>query len=55
MFTAVSYLADAIFGSAKSREQDRAIRDLKAMTDKDLADIGINRYDIERVVMEGKR
>lgn len=55
MFTAVSYLTEAIFGSAKSREQARAIRDLHKLTDKDLADIGIKRYDIERVVMEGRR
>ena len=55
MFTAFSLLSDVIFGHSRSREQSRAIRDLKAMTDKDLADIGINRYDIERVVMEGKR
>jgi uncharacterized protein YjiS (DUF1127 family) len=55
MFTAFSLLSDAIFGKLRSSEQSRAIRDLKAMTDKDLADIGISRYDIERVVMEGKR
>lgn len=55
MFTAVTHLVDAIFGSAKSREQARAIRELHKLTDKDLADIGIKRYDIERVVMEGKR
>jgi uncharacterized protein YjiS (DUF1127 family) len=55
MFTAFSLLSDAIFGNKRSREQSRAIRDLKSLTDKDLADIGISRYDIERVVMEGKR
>lgn len=55
MFTAVGYLVEAIFGSARTREQARAIRDLHKLTDKDLADIGIKRYDIERVVMEGKR
>lgn len=55
MFTAISYLSDAIFGSSKTREQDRAIRDLNALTDKDLIDIGINRYDIERVVMQGRK
>ena len=29
-----------------------AIRELHGMTDRDLADIGISRYDIERVVKE---
>ena len=32
------------------REHRKVIKQLNAMTDKELADIGINRYDIDRLV-----
>lgn len=46
-----------MFEKLKSRIQHRtkvrnAINELKSMTNRDLADIGISRWDIERVVRE---
>lgn len=32
------------------REHRKVIKQLNAMSDKELADIGINRYDIDRLV-----
>lgn len=34
------------------KKAQQGIRELRSMTDKDLADIGISRYDIERIVRE---
>jgi hypothetical protein len=53
MFEALKLLVDGIMGG--SPNQRRAISDLERMTDKELYDIGISRYDIRRVVLEGKR
>jgi uncharacterized protein YjiS (DUF1127 family) len=40
---------------AKRQQNKRAISELHAMTDRDLADMGISRYDIERVVIGATR
>jgi uncharacterized protein YjiS (DUF1127 family) len=42
---------DTLYGWA---ERSRARRELAALTDHELADIGLNRGDIDRVVLEGE-
>ena len=39
----------------KKQEQRKAIKELHSLTDRDLADIGINRADIERVITNEAR
>jgi len=39
----------------KWRKVRQNISELQSMTDRDLADIGINRYDIERLVLGDQR
>ena len=56
MFESIRLLVDAIFGArAVRKDHERAIRELHNMTDKELLDIGVKRYDIERVVREASR
>lgn len=38
----------------KWRETNKAIRELNNMSDKELEDIGISRYDIRDVILHGK-
>jgi hypothetical protein len=53
MFEAIRLLIDGIMGG--SHVHRRTIRELEKLSDKQLADIGIARYDIPRAVLEGKR
>lgn len=36
-------------------DERRAVRELNALSDRDLNDIGISRYDIERIVRQKKK
>jgi uncharacterized protein YjiS (DUF1127 family) len=42
--------AEVKVGLDRMRERQRVIRQLEAMSDRDLADLGISRYDIPRVL-----
>ena len=46
----ISTLGRVIRSVLKSAEHARAIRDLRAMSDRDLKDIGVSRAEIEAVV-----
>lgn len=49
-YAIVRYFEEAIQRYEDYQEYKKAVKQLSSMTDKDLADIGINRYDIPFIV-----
>lgn len=49
-YAIVRYFEEAIQRYEQYQDYKKAVKQLSSMTDKDLADIGINRYDIPFIV-----